>query len=124
MDPPQAFKPVDYRRKVVLTYEVLLSNKFRSLSPTSRDIYLIFLYKRQFCKKRQGKPRTLKNNGNLQFSENEAFKKWGIKKAAFWRSIKQLKDKKVICVAHKGFGLNHDMNLYELIGMFDGICKF
>ena len=124
MDPPQEFKPVDYRRKLVITYDVLLSEQFRSLSPTSRDVYVIFLYKRQFANKRRGKTRNLKNNCNIQFSEYEATKKWKIPKNSFWRAIAQLKKAKIIRVAHKGYGLNHDVNLYELIGKFDGVCKW
>ena len=127
MDPPeeQTFKPVNYRRKITLTYELLLSKEYRSLSPTSRDVYTIFLYKRQFVnKKRPGKPKGLKNNGEIQFSENEAVKKWKIPKNSFWRAIDQLKRAKIIRVAHKGYGLNHDVNLYELIGIFDGVVKW
>ena len=125
MDPPQEFKPVQYFRKLTITYDILLSDEFRSLTGAARDVYIIFLYKRQFCKKKQFKPSKLKNNCEIQFTEDEAIKKWEIgTKKTFWRAIKQLKDRKMIRIAHKGFGFTNDVNLYELLGKFDGICDF
>ena len=126
MDPPakRGFTPIKYKRKVMVTYELLLSKEYRSLSAIERDVFTIFLYKRQFSnKKKTGKPRNLKNNGDIEFTESEAAQKWGIKTVTFRRSIRKLKDLRMIRVAHKGFGLYHDVNKYELLGIFDGVCR-
>jgi len=123
MVPHGKYKPIKYYRKLTITYEVLLSEQYRSLSATSKYAYTIFLYKRQFANSTRKGVRNLKNNGSIKFPEEEAQGKWGIKKGAFWKSIKQLQQQKIIRVAHKGFGLHNDMNLYELIGIFDGVVR-
>lgn len=125
MPPPEKpkFKKIDRSRIVFLQYNVLLSPEYRSLRAASRDVYMIFLYKRDFSKKRSGKKRKITNNGDIQFTEHEAFHKWGIKKRTFWRAIAQLTQAGIIRVNHKGYGFEHDVNLYELIGKFDGIKR-
>ena len=125
MDPPQEFKPIRYFRKLTLTYDILLSSEFRSLSKASRDVYIIFLYKREIkSSKGNGKPAKVANNGRIQFTENEAIKKWKIPKNTFWRAIKELKEAKMIELVHKGFGSNHDANLYGLVGKFNGLVSW
>jgi len=117
------FKPVKEDKNLFISYDVLLSDEFLSLNGTEKNIYIIFLYKRQFSKKRSGKNRSLKNNGDIQFSENEAIKKWNIPSRTFKRAIAKLIAIKMIAVSHKSYGFNHDVNLYELLGKFDGVVR-
>ena len=125
MDPPQEFKPIRYFRKLTLTYDILLSREFRSLSKAARDVFIIFLYKRDIkSSKGSRKPARVANNGSIQFTENEAVKKWKIPKNTFWRAIKELKESKMIELNHRGLGRNHDVNLYGLVGKFSGLVNW
>ena len=117
-------KPVDKRRQVHLTYDIVLDEKFRSLSSTAKDVYMIFLYKRVIPRSRGKRAHKVANNGQIQFTQHEAKHKWGIPKTSFWRAMSQLLERGIVKVSHRGHGINHDVNLYELVGKWDGIIGF
>ena len=121
---PKQFKEPNLARPLNISYRVLLSPEYRSLSSTAKDVYTIFLYKRTFAKYRKGKPGRLTNNSIIQFTEDDAVFKWKIKRSSFRRAITKLKEANIIGVTHRGYGGKGDVSLYELKGMFDGIVTF
>ena len=74
------YKPIGFKKRVWFRYEIRFSIEYRSLSAKTRDVYEIFLYKRDI-KTRNGKP-YVKNNCNIVFTEQEAVEKWKFEKKA------------------------------------------
>ena len=110
------------KNPLMLDWRLVLSEEYKSLNGTAKNVYHVFLYKRRI-KGKSGKKRVI-NNCAIKFTQEEAVHRWKFSLSGFKRAIKQLKDKGMIRVAHKGYGANHDCSLYELNGRFDGIAKF
>jgi len=103
-----------------LSTEILFSKEYMSLTKTERNVYHILLYKRQTTRNKKGVTKII-NNGSIQFTEEEAKKKWEIKPASFKRAIKGLKAKGIIRLAGKVRATNNLVCLYEIMGIFRSI---
>jgi len=119
----QKFKEVKWGRMFVSRQQIT-SEAFRNLKTAAAcQVFMIFLYKCQM-KLIEGKPKRKKeyyiaNNGEIQFSYDEALDKWGISSKRFTKSIDELVRVGLIDITKSGFGLKKDKSLYAISGRWE-----
>ncbi|MHC4461850.1 MAG: hypothetical protein ACYS30_10515 [Planctomycetota bacterium] len=114
----QRFKEVKWDRMFV-SKRMITSKAFRSLKTAAAcQVFMIFLTK---CVPKQidGKPKRkdgwfIANNGEIQFTYDEALRKWGILNKRFTKAIDELVRVGLIDITKSGFGLNKDKSLYAI----------
>ncbi len=98
-------KPSDL---IVLTFQLVKSPAWLSLTGMAPQVYLLFRTKCQISK-RYGKPgrhdRVIVNNGEIEFTYIEAKEKYGMTAPQFKRAVDQLIDRGFIDVAATGMGV-------------------
>ena len=114
----QRFKEAKWDRMFVSRRQVT-SKAFLALKTAAAcQVFMIFLNKCQWKpiegSSKRSKEYYLANQGEIQFSYNEAEKKWGIKAGRFTRAIDDLMRVGLIDIAKTGFGLLKDVNLYAI----------
>lgn len=107
------------------------SEVWGKLSETSMRVYLLFLTKRQMEKiqHKAGKSKRdfrIANNGEIQFTYQEAEDKWDITRPRFARAIDQLVGLGFIDITQHGSGLHRDKSLYAISDRWElyGTDKF
>ena len=114
----QRFKEAKWDR-MFISRKVITSKAFRSLKTAAAcQVYMIFLYKCQW-KLIEGSPKRKKeyyiaNNGEIQFTYDEALDKWGITQKKFTKAIDELVRVGLIDITKSGFGLQKDKSLYAI----------
>jgi hypothetical protein len=114
----QRFREMKWDRMFV-SRRVITSKAFLALKTnTACQVYMIFLYKCQW-KPIEGAPRRKKeyylaNQGEIQFTYDEAVEKWGISNNRFTKAIDELVRVGLIDIAKSGFGLHKDKSLYAI----------
>ena len=114
----QQFKDVKRGRMFVDRIQIT-SEAFRDLKTAAAcQVFMVFLYKCQW-KQMDGKPKRkdnwyIANNGEIQFSYDEALGKWGITQKKFTKAIDELVRVGLIDIAYSGFGLQKDKSLYAI----------
>ncbi len=114
----QKFKEVKWGRMFVSRKQIT-SEAFRSLTTAAAcQAFMIFLYKCQW-KPIEGSPKRsreyhLANNGEIQFTYDEALGKWGITGKKFIKAIDELVRVGLIDITKSGFGLQKDKSLYAI----------
>ena len=114
----QRFKEVKCNRMFV-SKRLITSEAFRSLKTAAAcQVFMIFLTK---CVPKQidGKPKRkdgwyIANNGEIQFTYDEALEKWGITQKKFTKAIDELLRVGLIDITKSGFGLQKDKSLYAI----------
>ena len=114
----QKYKDVKWGRMFVDRIQIT-SEAFRDLTTAAAcQVFMIFLYK---CQMEQidGKPKRkdgwiIANNGEIQFTYDEALEKWGIKQKRFTKAIDELVRVGLIDITKSGFGLKKDKSLYAI----------
>ena len=114
----QRFKEFKWDR-MFISKRMITSKAFRSLrTATACQVFMIFLTKCQWKpiegSSKRSKEYYLANQGEIQFSYNEAERKWGIKAGRFTRAIDGLLRVGLINIAKTGFGLHKDVTLYAI----------
>lgn len=106
--------------RMFISRRVITSEAFLSLkTATACQVYLIFRSKCRL-KRVQARPGSrdkvyiITNNGEIQFTYNEAFEKYGISSKRFTKAIDELVRVGLIDIAHSGFGLQKDVTLYAI----------
>lgn len=103
---------------IVLPQDMLKSKVWLSLSGTATHVFLLFRTKcrweRLQGKKHRGKEPDLANNGEIVFTYEEAWKKYGISGPRFKRAIDKLISKGFIDVAATGAGTFKVVTLYRV----------
>lgn len=100
--------------------KMITSKAFLSLrTATACQVYMIFLSKCRWEKvqtrpMRREKEWIITNNGEIQFSYNEALEKWGISDGKFTRAIDENIRVGLIDIAKTGCGLHKDVTLYVI----------
>ena len=114
----QRFKEVKWD-KMFVSRKQITSEAFRDLKTAAAcQVYMIFLYKCQM-KPVEGSPRRkneycIANNGEIQFSYDEALEKWGITQKRFTKALDELVRVGLIDITKSGFGLHKDKSLYAI----------
>ena len=114
----QRFKEVKWNRMFVSRKQIT-SEAFRDLKTAAAcQVFMIFLYKCQW-KPIEGKPKRSKeyylaNQGEIQFTYDEALEKWGITQKKFTKAIDELVRVGLIDITKSGFGLQKDKSLYAI----------
>ena len=109
------------RRKMYIDYNLFNSPAYANLKNfTAARIYGLFLRKR-VMKRIEGKPRRAKtdeyyiaNNGEIQFTYNEAYKKYGIASSNFRTGIDRLVENGFIDITYTGMGVVKNVSLYSI----------
>jgi len=114
----QRFKEAKWDRMFVSRRQVT-SKAFLALkTATACQVFMIFLNKCQWkpieSSPKRSKEYYLANQGEIQFSYNEAKKKWGIEAGRFTRAIDDLLRVGLIDITKTGFGLHKDITLYSI----------
>ncbi len=82
------------------------------------QVYMIFLYKCQWKpiegSSKRSKEYHLANQGEIQFTYDEALEKWGITQKRFTKAIDELVRVGLIDITKSGFGLQKDKSLYAI----------
>lgn len=102
---------------IVVDRVMLLSEVFRGLSSTAKNVLFDFLMMRKMVKQKstRGSKTVCVNNGELQYCYDTALKK-GIPKQTFKRAIDQLIERGFIDIAHHGSGgRKGDKSLYSVV---------
>lgn len=112
MSKPSSDKPL------VINKNLIMSDAFKSLTSTSKDVLMKFFCKRQMRKvKHKGRSNSweISNNGEIEYCYSEA-EKDGISRPTFQRSIDQLIEHGFIEITHQGSGgRKGDKSLYALV---------
>ncbi len=114
----QKFREVKWD-KMYLSKRLITSEAFRSLKTAAAcQAFMIFLYKCQ-VKPIEGSPKRKKeyyiaNNGEIQFTYDEALEKWRITQKKFTKAIDELVRVGLIDITKSGFGLKKDKSLYAI----------
>ena len=110
----------DKRDSMFISKKLMKSDAWRALkTPAAYQVYMIFMTK---CKPQrvQARPMSrekkwiISNNGEIQFTYNEALDKWGIKEGKFKKAIDELMRVGLIDIIHSGNGLHKDVTLYAI----------
>ncbi|MHC4477712.1 MAG: hypothetical protein ACYTEL_18860 [Planctomycetota bacterium] len=110
----------DYRKRstvVVLEQRLLKSKAYRSLrTPTAYFVFGIFMTKRKLAKGgRKGKEQwEITNNGEIEFTYDEAEEKYGICPSTFRNAIDELRDKGFLDIAATGMGVHKVTTHYSI----------
>jgi len=114
----QRFKEVKWNRMFV-ERRAVTSKAFLDLKTAAAcQVYMIFLNKCQW-KPIEGSPRRekeyyLANQGEIQFTYDEALEKWGILNKRFTKAIDELVRVGLIDITKSGLGLKKDKSLYAI----------
>ena len=114
----QKFKEVKWD-KMFVSRKQITSKAFLSLKTAAAcQVYMIFLCKCQM-KPIEGSPKRKKeyyiaNNGEIQFSYDEALEKWGITQKKFTKALDEVVRVGLIDITKSGFGLKKDKSLYAI----------
>ena len=118
--PKQKYKKRRYN-DMYIEREVIFSDAFRKLSGTAIRVYLLFLNKRVMKpyqgskQKRSGKGKYyIENNGEIQFTYQEAEQKHSIGTGAFRTAIDRLIEVGLIDIARIGSSIFRDKTLYGI----------
>lgn len=99
--------------KMFVSRKVITSKAFLSLKTAAAcQVYLIFLTKRVMKEELTGW--VIKNNGEIQFTYNEAQEKWNISNGRFKRAIEMLVEAGFIDIAKTSSGVKKDVTLYAI----------
>ncbi|NIP22276.1 MAG: hypothetical protein GWN67_00285 [Phycisphaerae bacterium] len=114
----QKFKDVKWNRMFV-ERRAVTSKAFLGLKTAAAcQVYMIFLYKCQWKPiehaPRRKKAYYLANQGEIQFTYDEALEKWGITQKKFTKGIDELVRVGLIDITKSGFGLQKDKSLYAI----------
>jgi hypothetical protein len=115
----QKFKDKKWN-KMFVSRKVITSKAYLSLrTPAACQVYLAFLSKCRVEKVqtrpgRRDKEWQITNNGEIQFTYDEAEERWGISEGRFLRAIDQLVEVGLIDITKSGFGLHKDVSLYAI----------
>ena len=114
----QLFKEIKWG-KMYVSRKMITSPAFLNLKTAAAcQVFMIFLYKCQW-KQIEGSPRRKKdyylaNQGEIQFTYDEALEKWEISQKKFTKAIDELVRVGLIDIAYSGFGLQKDKSLYAI----------
>ena len=115
----QKFKEVKWDRMFVSRKQIT-SEAFRSLTTAAAcQVFMVFRYKCQM-EKVQAKPMSrekewrIANNGEIQFTYDEALGKWGITQKKFTKAIDELVRVGLIDITKSVLGLQKDKSLYAI----------
>ncbi len=113
----QRFKELKWD-KMFVSRKMITSKAFLSLkTATACQVFMIFLNKCQWKpiegSSKRSKEYYLANEGEIQFTYREGWKKWGINSNKFTRAIDELIRVGLIDIAKTGFGLYKDVTLYS-----------
>jgi hypothetical protein len=106
--------------KMFVSRSVITSKAFLALkTATACQVYMIFLNKCRWEKvqarpMRREKEWRITNNGEIQFTYDEALNNWGISEDRFKRAIDGLVRVGLIDITKSGFGLKKDKSLYAI----------
>ena len=100
------------RRDTFVSWEILESEAFKTLSATGIRVLLRFLQKRTWLTTRKGEKPVYENSG-LAFTYNEA-EALGISTSQFHTVMKKLHDVGFIDIEHQGGGLARDFSRYAV----------
>lgn len=106
--------------RMFVARKVITSKAFLSLrTATACQVFLILLSKCRHVKVQarpgsRDKAYVIANNGEIQFTYNEALQKYGISPKRFTKAIDELVLAGFIDIAHSGFGLHKDVTLYGI----------
>ena len=115
----QRFKEAKWN-KMFVSRRVITSKAFLALKTAAAcQVYMIF---RSKCRMEKVQTRPcarerewiITNNGEIQFTYDEAWEKWGIKSGKFTRAIDDLIRVGLIDIAKSGLGLKKDKSLYAI----------
>ena len=115
----QKFKEVKWNRMFV-SRKMITSEAFRALKTAAAcQVFMIFLNKCipdrvQTRPMRREKEWRITNNGEIQFTYDEALEKWGIKQKKFTKAIDELVRVGLIDITKSGLGLKKDKSLYAI----------
>ncbi|MBW8042318.1 MAG: hypothetical protein FVQ85_20290 [Planctomycetes bacterium] len=114
----QKFKDVKWGRMFVSRKQIT-SEAFLDLKTAAAcQVFMIFLNKCQWKPiehaPRRKKEYYLANQGEIQFTYDEALEKWGISNNKFTKAIDELVRVGLIDIAKSGFGLHKDKSLYAI----------
>jgi DNA-binding PadR family transcriptional regulator len=102
---------------IVLEQRLVKSAVWLSLGGTAKDVYLLFRTKCRIMK-RQTKPQkhgpVIANNGELEFTYDEAQQKYRITTGRFTRALDQLVDRGFIDVTATGMGVHRVKTWYAI----------
>ena len=93
------------------------SPAFHKLTKKAVTVLLEFFYRRQMVetsKRGKGKNWVISNNGEIIFTYDEAYKKFGMARSTFRSCLDQLVEVGFINIAHAGGGLMKDCSKYEI----------
>ncbi len=115
----QKFKEVKWNRMFV-SRKMITSEAFRALKTAAAcQVFMIFLNKCipdrvQTRPMRREKEWRITNNGEIQFTYNEALGKWAITQKQFTKAIDEVIRVGLIDITKSGFGLQKDKSLYAI----------
>ncbi len=114
----QKFKEVKWNRMFV-ERSVITSKAFLDLKTAAAcQVFMIFLHKCQWKpiegSAKRSKEYYLANQGEIQFTYDEALEKWGILNKRFTKAIDELVRVGLIDITKSGFGLQKDKSLYAI----------
>lgn len=103
-------------KKILIWFErdLLRSKAFASLKTANAHIILAEFYCRRQVEK-AGHKWNIKNNGEIEFTYEDAHKRYGIADGTFRRAIDELRDKGFIDIAKSGQGVHKVTNLYSIV---------
>ena len=90
---------------------------FQKLTKKAVTVLLEFLYRRKMVetsKTGKGKQWIISNNGEIIFTYDEAYKKFGMARSTFRSCLDQLVEFGFINIAHAGGGMNRDCSEYAI----------
>ena len=93
------------------------SPAFHKLTKRAVTVLLEFFKRRkmvEISKNKGGKQWVISNNGEIIFTYDEAFKKFGMARSTFRSCLDQLVEVGFINIPHPGGGLMHDCSKYEI----------
>ncbi len=115
----QRFKETKWDRMFV-SRKMITSEAFRALKTAAAcQVFMIFLNKCipdrvQTRPMRREKEWRITNNGEIQFTYNEALGKWAITQKQFTKAIDEVIRVGLIDITKSGFGLQKDKSLYAI----------
>jgi len=107
-------------KRMFVSRSVITSKAFLALKTAAAcQIYMIFLSKCRYEKVQtrpgsRDKDYIIANNGEIQFTYDEAGEKYGISEGRFKRAIDELVRVGLIDIAKTGLGLQQDVSLYAI----------
>lgn len=101
--------------------KMLLSKAYKELSPMDRDIFHLFLMRKQVSKpnRKNRSEWVITNNGEIIFTYNEAEEK-GFSRATFKRAITRLIKNGLLDISYQGTGRHKDFSKYAISDRWKG----